>query len=328
MIWFKQLASVGLILGATLASADESGLRQRLVAEDGWVGYHVPIVTGSGAPCCYSNGLGGMKKSRCDLDTRTGTFVSNDSASGSSDELSVYWHVGNGKPDKLRAFAADCPVSSRENIRWIDPVDAKDSVATTAAWIGSAGGNGDSMELAALALQAEASATAALASFAAPEKPVEMRKDAIFWLGQARGHEGAGIVEKFASSDPSADLREHAVFSLSQSREEDAYERVRNVSRKDASGEVRSKALFWMAQMKDPRAAADIGDALSSETSDEVREQAVFALSQLDGRGATSALINVVRGDYPRSVKEKALFWLAQTGTDEAMAFLDQVLTK
>ena len=80
--------------------------------------------------------------------------------------------------------------------------------------------------------------------------------------------------------------------------------------------------------MHDPRAQADILAALGSESSNPVREEAVFALSQLDEAIATKALIAVIRGDFPRPVKEKALFWLGQAGTDEAMAFIDSVLTR
>jgi HEAT repeat protein len=59
-----------------------------------------------------------------------------------------------------------------------------------------------------------------------------------------------------------------------------------------------------------------------------VREEAVFALSQLDDSIATHALIAVIHGNYPRPIKEKALFWLGQSGSDEAMAFLDELLKR
>lgn len=322
------LIALGLMLATVAASAEESALRKRLAAENGWAGYHVAMVSDVGAACCYPGGGDELKQLKCDLDSRKGNFVSNDARSGRSGDLNIYWHTSNGKLDKVKAFAADCAVSSREGIRWIDPVDPKESVAITLEWIEGADTRRDSMEFAALALQADSSATTALISLAAPEKSSGMRKDAIFWLGQARGVEGANFVEKIATSDPGTEMREHAVFSLSQSDVKDSYERIRTISRNDSSGEVRSKALFWMAQMQDPRAAADIDAALTADTSEEVREQAVFALSQLDDGKAAPALIAIVRGKHPRSVKEKALFWLGQSGSDEAIAFLDEVLSK
>lgn len=322
------LVAFGLMFTAVAANADESALGKRLRAEDGWVGYHVAMVAGVGAPCCYSGGSGELQTSKCDLDARKGSFVSNDAGSSRSGDLSIYWHTSNGKLDQVKAFSADCAVTSRKEVRWIVAVDPKESVATTRDWIGSSGTRRDSMEFAALALQADPSATTALISLAAPQESSGMRKDAIFWLGHARGVDGANFVEKVATLDPSSEMREHAVFSLSQSDVKDAYERIRKISRQDSSAEVRSKALFWMAQMQDPRAAADIDAALTADASEEVREQAVFALSQLDDGKAAPALIAVVRGNHPRSIKEKALFWLGQSGAAEATAFLDEAVTK
>jgi hypothetical protein len=317
------------MISAPVAVAAESGLGQQLAVADGWVGYHVPMVGNAGSPCCYSGSTGGdLHKTRCDLDSRKGDFVSERNNSGASAQLSVYWHVADGQPDRVRAFAADCRVTSHQPVRWIDPVAAADSVGTLKNWMTGAHRGRDSFDLAALALHADAGATMALIELSAAGQATDLRKDAIFWLGHARGIAGADYVERVAAADPNADLREHSVFALSQSRELDAYERVRAIAKRDASDEVRGKALFWLAQMHDPRAQADILAALGSEFSDSVREEAVFALSQLDEAIATKALIAVIRGGYPRPVKEKALFWLGQAGTDEAMAFIDSVLTR
>lgn len=325
------LFALAAALGSTTVLADESALRQQLAGQDGWVGYKVPIAPAAGSPCCYSGDIdGAMRKARCDLDTDEGGFVSGDSAAEASSQMSVYWHVSQGRADQVRAFSADCPVTSRQPVHWINPVDPGDSIRAIAAWID---GNGDRHRddtpgLAAIAMHADEEATRTLIGLAATAGNMARRKDAIFWLGHLRGRQGADFVEKVATTDPSPDLREHAVFSLSQSKEKDAYQRVRAIAQRDASGDVRGKALFWMAQMHDPRAKADILAALDGEKDDDVREQAVFALSRLGDEVATAALIAVVRGDYPRPVKEKALFWLGQAGTDEALAFLDSVLSR
>jgi hypothetical protein len=39
-------------------------------------------------------------------------------------------------------------------------------------------------------------------------------------------------------------------------------------------------------------------------------------------------LIGLVRGNYPREVKQQALFWLGQSGSNDALKFLDEVLDK
>jgi hypothetical protein len=316
---------------ASTILADGTALSSQLHGADGWVGYHVAMVEDAGSVCCYSDIAGaGNGRTRCDLDSSNGSVISDGGSRASVSELSVYWHVEGGKPDQIRAFTADCPVSSQKPIRWIDPVAAEDSIAEISRWMqaGDVPDRKASSGMPALALHADEESTDALIRFVESSSSTKFAEDALFWLGHARGIPGADYVEKVATSDPSADLRQHATFALSQSHVDDAYLRVRRISRNDKTAEVRGQALFWMAQMKDSRAEADILDALNREDSRDAREQAVFALSQLGESVATPALIAVIRGDYPRPVKERALFWLGQAGTDEALAFLDAVLTK
>ncbi|MEZ5462709.1 HEAT repeat domain-containing protein [Dokdonella sp.] len=311
--------------------ADASDLQKRVEQQDGWVGYRVPQVAGSGSSCCYSSfDNGEFRKTGCDLDSKKGSFVSVREEAAGPDELSIYWHVDNGKADRILAYSANCPVTSATSLRWIDPVEPVDSIKTLLKWVEAHPGVEEkkSTVLPAIALHADEEATRVLIDLASAPRAKKIREESVFWLGHARGARGADFVERVANSDPAEEMREHAVFSLSQSSEKDAYDRVLRISKQDASAEVRGKALFWMAQMEDPRAQTDILAALDSEASDDVREEAVFALSQLDEEDATRALIAVIRGNYPRPVKEKALFWLGESGTDEAMAFLDDMLTR
>ncbi|HVJ63505.1 MAG TPA: HEAT repeat domain-containing protein [Tahibacter sp.] len=292
---------------------------------NGWVSWEVPLVDGTGPMCCFGDSRR-AKTQGCDLDGRSWTFGTNsDHPRMPGESLTIYAHVDGGKVDKLRALATSCPVRANSEIHSVQTTPA-DSVA----WIGRyvAGDKRESdYGLVALAYHAEPAATQALADLAAPGKPRDRRESALFWLGQLRGADGAAIVERYATRDDDSNIREHAIFALSQSPVDDAYARIVAISGSDPNDDVRSKALFWMAQMKDARAEADIMAALRRDASDEVREQAVFALSQLD-KDADRALIAVIRGDYPRSAKEKALFWLGQSGSDEALAFMDEVLAK
>ena len=320
-----------LILGlAAPLSLSAAGLEQRLGGADGWVTWQVPMVAGAGEPCCLEIRRGHVSKKGCDLDDRGWSLNSGDTATaGSAGMLALYAHVKGGSVDKLRAYAASCPVSSREALRELDSVDPAASVA----WLDGQARRGDRTRkdsddeaVAALAYHATPAALSALQGLADPARPREQREKALFWMGQARGAEGVTAVDTYARGDADAEIRSHAVFVLSQSPEHDTYPRVLAVAGSDRSAEVRGKALFWLAQMEDPRASADILAALRRDPDEDAREQAVFALSQLEDGAGDTALISVVRGDYPREVKQKALFWLGQSGSDTALGFLDEVL--
>ena len=330
----RDIAAAFLIaaLFSTPLLATEPDLQSQVKRADGWVAYRVPMVAEAGDPCCYSWRAGSPSNSGCDLDGNHWSFGSDDNhrSHGRSDALAMYVHVAHGDIDRVRAVSASCPVKSQGEIRWIDSADAAQSVKLLSTWLAANKGihGEDDNALAALAYHDEASATTALAARAEPGHPRDAREQALFWLGQARGADGAAIVERYATTDGDPELRAEAIFALSQSKAVDGYALIHAISENDPSDHVRSQALFWMAQMEDDRAARDITAAIDTEKSEDVREQAVFALSQLKEGQADEALIALLRGNYPRDVKKQALFWLGESGTPRAMAFFDEALTK
>lgn len=321
----------GIALAALVCVDASAGsvLQGQVTQADGWVAWQVPMVADAGAPCCFTWRRGAPAQNGCDLDARDWSFGTDSKHPLHDSTLAVYAHVVKGRIDRLRGVASACPVESRGAIRRLDAVVPAQSVALLADWLAGADAvhDGDSA-LAALAYHADASATRAIAARAEPTHDEDDREQALFWLGQTRGPEGADIVEHYATTDADPDLREKAVFALSQSHAGDPYSRILAISRSDRTAHVRSQALFWMAQMEDARAQADITAALASETSDDVREQAVFALSQLKQGQAEDALIAIVRGDYPRSVKKQALFWLGESGSPRAIEVIDAALAE
>jgi len=319
---------IALAAAGNGASASAVDLAAQVAQTNGWVAWRVPMIAGAGSPCCYAQNGRIAENAGCDLDGRNGSFTTDGKSAKPDTTLSVYLRVAHGHIDRVRAFASSCPVTSATAIRMIDAVEPVQSVNVLSDWIEDKPKSAEDDALAALAFHADASATRALATLATPTHVGEPRKQALFWLGQARGAEGADLVEHYATTDADPDVREHAVFVLTQSRSGDSYAKILAISRSDRTDHVRSQALFWMAQTDDPRAAADITSALASESSADVREEAVFALSQLKEGRAEDALIAVVRGTYPREVKKQALFWLGQSGSPRALKALDEVLAK
>lgn len=319
-----------VLFSIPLACAADIG--KDIAASDGWASWQVAKVAGAGEPCCYDIGRSGVDRIGCDLDGGNWSVSIGDKHANAkpvtTDMLTVYAHVAGGKVDKIRAYAATCPVNTRLGLRPLAGVSAKDSIdwLERLAMATGAAKNLDDEPVMALAFHADAAAESSLARMAAAGQSQERREAALFWLGQARGVAGIAIVERFARDDADEEIRRHALFVLSQAEEFDTYPKVLASAQNDHSGEVRSQALFWLAQMEDKRAGQDIVAVLHREQDAEVREQAVFALSQLPDGQNDAALIAIMRGDYPREIKQKALFWLGQSGSDSAMAFLDEVL--
>ncbi len=85
--------------------------------------------------------------------------------------------------------------------------------------------------------------------------PIETRRKAVFWLGQAAGEAATRGLDSIAV-DRGGDLevREHAVFALSQRPADEGVPALIRIARSNPHPELRRKALFWLGQSEDPRA--------------------------------------------------------------------------
>ena len=323
------MAALVVLACAVSADAVADDLEARISESDGWAAYRVPRVAGVDGPCCRAVRSGASTRKGCNLDEDRWSFTSDGDTpvATTDDTLAVYVRVAHGRIERVRAVGASCPVQTASTVRWIEAVEPTASVALLSSVLDrSTADEAHDQALVAIAHHAHSSATRALAARAEPSHPRKQRENALFWLGQTRGPEGADVVERYATTDADPDLRAHAVFALSQSAVPAAYPHILAIAHRDPAEHVRGQALFWLAQMDDARAKDDITAFLEAESSDEVRDEAVFALSQLDGSAADEALIAILRGDYPRDVKKRAMFWLGQSGSPQALAYFDEAL--
>ena len=176
--------------------------------------------------------------------------------------------------------------------------------------------------LPALALHGDPSADTALTEFVKPGQPRDLRRDAAFWLGAARGAAGAAVVERMARDDADDDFREHLTFVLTLTGD-DGLDTLLELAKHDASAKVRGQALFWLGQKAGQRAVAALEGAIVDDPDREVRKKAVFALSQLPRDEGVPKLIAVARTHRDPEVRKQAMFWLGQSGDERAVSFFE-----
>jgi HEAT repeat protein len=83
----------------------------------------------------------------------------------------------------------------------------------------------------------------------------EVRKSAVFWLGQvASDRATAGLKDML--SDENTEVKKSAVFALSQMRTDKSVDALIEIARTSKDREVRKSALFWLGQSNDPKALA------------------------------------------------------------------------
>jgi hypothetical protein len=87
--------------------------------------------------------------------------------------------------------------------------------------------------------------------------PLDTRKQAVFWIGQAAGAAATRGLDSVVTDDVGdLEVRKEAVFALSQRPADEGVPALIKVARSNRSGELRKTALFWLGQSEDPRALA------------------------------------------------------------------------
>jgi HEAT repeats len=300
-------------------------------AEPIWVGYAEPQVAGDGV----RGGCGNCRLEGRDDGTNVTSMDSGNVRLEGTRRIAVLFRVEQKQIGKIRVVSEDCTLdASGRRVIWLTGVKPGESVAWLEEFVLAQkhGGHdrhntGDSA-LTAIAMHADAAADRALESFAAPDKPAELRKQTSFWLGEARGKTGLAALEKMAKNDPSPDVREEISFAYSVSHEPGALGDMIRMAHEDGSAHVRGQALFWLAQKVGEKAVGTITGAIENDPDTEVKKQAVFALSQLPEDEGVPKLIEVAQMNRNPEVRKQAMFWLGQSEDPRALAFFEKILSQ
>jgi HEAT repeats len=325
-----QTRSVNGTLAATMTELEKNATSAL------WVSYAVNAVAGQRSICCgnYNDGESCRKCALETGDARNAVNTKNDASKSpvlleSSPRLTVLFRVQDKQLMRVKVATEDCVLDAGGlGFVWLTDVKSAESVAFLSAYVheGSAdGGEKHSIgneALMAIALHDGREAEGAMDSFTAPAQPEELRKQAAFWLGAARGKEGVAALQRMAKNDPSTEVRAHVAFALSISKEPAALEEMIRMAHGDASGHVRGQAIFWLAQKAGKRAVNAIDNTIASDPDTDVKKQAVFALSQLPKDEGVPKLIQVAENNRNPEVRKQAMFWLGQSQDPRALVFL------
>ena len=304
-----------------------------------WVGYRVDQVAGERGVCCNNN-WNDENCGTCRLEKENGGATGNTHTDGNvkledSRQLIVLYRLEAKQIVKIRIASEGCTLEAGGlAFIWLTGVKAPESVALLATYVTGADFDGHAERrigqgaLIAIALHADASADRALESFVAPQQREELRRQAAFWMGAARGKSGLAALQRMAKNDPSSDVRAHVAFALSVSHEAAALDEMIRMAHDDTSAHVRGQSLFWLAQKAGNKAVGTITGAIENDPDTDVKKKAVFALSQLPKEQSVPMLIEVAQTNHNREVRKQAMFWLGQSNDPRALQFFEKVLTQ
>ena len=291
-----------------------------------WAGYSVPIVHGDRNMCCFNNGYA----CGCSLEGRNQTEGNINTGNSVKLEgpthLVVLYRMEDHAVGKVRTFTPECELDAGGlQFIWLNGVQPAESIRYLASLVTPDGGVRRA-PVSAIALHADPAADQALEQLTAASQPESIRRDAAFWLGNARGRRGFEILSRMLRDDPSDKVREHVIFALTQSKEAEAVNTIIKAAHDDKSPHVRGQALFWLAHKAGDKVTAAIQNALENDPDTDVKKKAVFALTQMPNNEGIPKLIEVARTNRNPAVRKQAVFWLGQSKDPRALTFLEDVL--
>ena len=223
-----------------------------------WFAWTAPI-RGHSICCWESGGKGKGCCGRCKLDGGNGFSISDEDeddgpvAIGAKSEMLLVARVERGKVRNVRLFSASCGLDGQgKTIQLLTNVSPESSIDYLLAQIRNADREGQLM--AALSLHDHPRVVPALIDLARHDPEKEVRRHAIFWLGQKAGAKVAGELRRAIDEDPDEDVKQHAVFAISQLPAERSVPLLIDLIKTHKNRGVRERAMFWLAQTGDPRA--------------------------------------------------------------------------
>lgn len=154
----------------------------------------------------------------------------------------------------------------------------------------------------------------------------ELRKNAIFWLGQDESGESAAFLREMWDSTSEPEVRETILFSISQMDEAGNADWLMDIALDESENvEVRKQALF-MAGQRDDVDATDLIGIYDRAPDRELKQQALFVLSQSDDPAALDKMLEVARSEDDPELRRNAIFWIGQSDDPRAEDVLLEIL--
>jgi len=219
----------------------------------------------------------------------------------------------------------------KEAVFWLSQTHAAQAVSALDSILVSATDNGMRKQaLFALSQQTgDDRARQAIRGAAENEKmPLEVRKEAVFWLGQS-GLADLDYFKTLFRRTSDVELRKQIVFAVSQTKLPQSGAWLLDVAGdKTVDVDVRKDAIFFAGQT----GAADVPRLAAvydqSKGDGAMQDQVLFVLSQRRESAAVDKLMDVAKSDASIERRKQALFWLGQKDDPRVKQFLRDLINK
>jgi len=147
----------------------------------------------------------------------------------------------------------------------------------------------------------------------------------VIWLEGVEPEESAALLGRLAES--ASALEDEALMAMALHATPVAANRLAGIARQSPDPDLRGEALFWLSHTGATKASDIILEALAEDPDTDVREDAIFALSLLPDHEGMPLLLEIIQDrSRPSPVREEAFFWYVQSGDDQALDLIAEIL--
>ena len=242
-------ADFARVPGNSLTARYDSAVAQgRLDSTDAfWVAYQFPVRPGLRVNSLDGNLSIGQRR------TSDGIEWIDDAAAAQRVGLFLLIRKSDQLVEKSRILNLDQNFRVHDRkVYWIGEPNAEESLALLTTLTGSAPRAASSL-LMTMGLHPEPYAAQSLIRVARGASPAEVRKNAVFWLGQEVSRQAGEELEKMADNDPEIEVQKQAVFAISRRNSDEAVPALLRIAKEHPNAAVRKQAVFWLGQKRDPR---------------------------------------------------------------------------
>jgi HEAT repeat protein len=170
----------------------------------------------------------------------------------------------------------------------------------------------------------------ALKKIAETSKDVEMRRQAVYWLGlRTTSEDVIQFLENIILKDSDADIRRTALLALSQAPEGRGVKALMNIGGTAKDAGAREDAVFWLGQQAKSQEVIEFLEKVVREDSNsEVRKKALTAIVHAHRNMGVPALINLAKTHPDHAVRREAIFWLGQSKDPRATEALVEIVNE
>lgn len=148
----------------------------------------------------------------------------------------------------------------------------------------------------------------------------------VTWLEGVEPEASVKVLAQLIESH--AAVEDEALMAMALHATPTAAKRLAGIARQGTDPDLRSEALFWLSHTGAANASDIILWSVAEDPDPDVREEAIFALSQLPDQQGIPLLLGIIQDrSRPSDLREVAFFWYVQSGDDEALDLIAEILT-